>query len=324
MDEEGTLTSGVKVSIDGVDPLALLGQRDQNLRAIEDHYSVSMVIRNGEARLFGAPESVTEAASFLQRIVAHARSGQPLSETDVQDFLAGRRNATPSAAGAAELTLEFDRKTIRSRSDNQSTYLRAIVENDIVFGIGPAGTGKTYLAVAMAVHFLRKREIDRVVLARPAVEAGEKLGYLPGDLQEKIDPYLRPLYDALEDMITHDRLQKFLQTNVIEIVPLAFMRGRTLSRSFIILDEAQNTTLRQMKMFLTRLGLGSHAVVTGDVTQIDLVDPADSGLVRIQPILEGVPGVEFVRFTHTDVVRHRLVKDILQAFDRAGGQGGNG
>jgi len=321
MGEDEPLTNGVRVSIDGVDPLALLGQRDQNLRAIESHYNVSMVVRNGEVRLFGAGDAVQDAAGFLSAIVAHARAGHPLTETDVQDFLAGRRSAGPTPATEPDPVLEFDRKTIRPRSVTQAAYIKSIVENDIVFGIGPAGTGKTYLAVAMAVSFLRRREIDRVVLARPAVEAGEKLGYLPGDLQEKIDPYLRPLYDALEDMITHDRLQKFLQTNVIEIVPLAFMRGRTLSRAFIILDEAQNTTLRQMKMFLTRLGLGSRAVVTGDVTQIDLVDPADSGLVRIQPILEGVPGVGFVRFSHTDVVRHRLVKDILQAFDRAGGPG---
>jgi len=188
--------------------------------------------------------------------------------------------------------------------------------HDIVFAVGPAGTGKTYLAVAMAVRFLKEKRIDRIVLVRPAVEAGESLGFLPGDLQEKVDPYLRPLYDALRDMISYEKLQRFLQLAVIEVVPLAYMRGRTLSRAFVILDEAQNSTLPQMKMFLTRLGPDSRAVITGDITQIDLADPADSGLVRIREIVEGIGGIAFLELEDRDVVRHRLVRDIIRAFRR--------
>jgi phosphate starvation-inducible PhoH-like protein len=189
-------------------------------------------------------------------------------------------------------------------------------ETDIVFGIGPAGTGKTYLAVAMAVRMLREKAVDRIVLARPAVEAGESLGFLPGDLQEKVDPYLRPLYDALHDMVSYEKLQRLIQLGVVEIAPLAYMRGRTLSRAFVILDEAQNTSLGQMKMFLTRLGPNAKAAITGDITQIDLKQADTSGLIRIQPILQGLEGVRFVQFTDRDVVRHRLVRDIILAFDR--------
>jgi phosphate starvation-inducible PhoH-like protein len=204
---------------------------------------------------------------------------------------------------------------VRPRTPTQATYLKALEEHDVVFGIGPAGTGKTYLAVAAAVHALRTKKVDRIILVRPAVEAGESLGFLPGDMQEKVDPYLRPMYDALADLMSYDKMRRFLELGVIEIAPLAFMRGRTLHNSFVILDEAQNTTVRQMKMFLTRMGVNSRAVITGDVTQIDLKDPASSGLVRIQEILSGVPDIDFVYFHPEDVVRHRLVRDIIHAFD---------
>ena len=317
MHEDRSEPASRTIALDGADSLTLLGQRDQNLRAIEKTFDVSIVVRNGTLRIFGHGEGLDGAEQFLVGLLQRIRSGRPLTETDIQDFLAGRRDVGRDPAADDDLVLHFDRKVVKPRTSAQSTYLREIAANDIVFGIGPAGTGKTYLAVAMAVAALKARQVDRLVLARPAVEAGEKLGYLPGDLQEKIDPYLRPLYDALEDMITYERLQKLLATNVIEIVPLAFMRGRTLSRSFVILDEAQNSTLRQMKMFLTRLGLGSKAVITGDVTQVDLPTRSDSGLIQIEPILAGVDGVSFVHLTDVDVVRHQLVKDIIQAFDSA-------
>jgi len=204
---------------------------------------------------------------------------------------------------------------VRPRTPTQALYLKALEQSDVGFGIGPAGTGKTYLAVAAAVAALRAQRVDRIVLVRPAVEAGESLGFLPGDMQEKVDPYLRPMYDALADLMSYDKMRRYLEMGVIEIAPLAFMRGRTLSNAFVILDEAQNTTVRQMKMFLTRLGLNSRAVITGDLTQIDLRTPEQSGLVRIQSILGHVPDIKFVYFHPEDVVRHRLVKEIIHAFD---------
>ena len=210
----------------------------------------------------------------------------------------------------------FDRKAVRARTPTQAEYLKALEEHDVVFAIGPAGTGKTYLAVASAVHALRQKKVDRIILVRPAVEAGESLGFLPGDMQEKVDPYLRPIYDALGDLMSYDKMRRYIELGVIEIAPLAFMRGRTLHNSCVILDEAQNTTIRQMKMFLTRMGMNSRAVITGDVTQIDLRDPDSSGLVRIQAILGGVPGVRFLYFHPEDVVRHRLVREIIRAFDQ--------
>ena len=271
-----------KVALNGVDALNIFGQRDHHLRAIERHFGVSLVLRNGEVIVFGSPPARDQAHQLVAHLVDRVRNGGTLTDSDLADYLAGRRG-TDEEVDTEELVLHFERKSVQPRSPMQATYLRAIAENDIVFGIGPAGTGKTYLAVAMAVNALKERTVDRVILVRPAVEAGEKLGYLPGDLQDKVDPFLRPLYDALSEMISYDRLQKYLQTGVIEIVPLAFMRGRTLGRAFVIMDEAQNSTLPQMKMFLTRLGLGSQAVVTGDVTQIDLGSREDSGLVAIQP-----------------------------------------
>jgi phosphate starvation-inducible PhoH-like protein len=233
----------------------------------------------------------------------------------------GGAGERPGPEGERELpegegtTYVFERKTLRARTHNQARYLRALEDHEVVFAIGPAGTGKTYLAVAAAVHALRQKKVERIVLVRPAVEAGESLGFLPGDMQEKVDPYLRPLYDALQDLMPFEKIRRFLELGVIEIAPLAFMRGRTLTNAFVILDEAQNTTVKQMKMFLTRLGQGARAAITGDVTQIDLAAPETSGLVQIQSILSGVPDIKFNYFEKGDVVRHRLVRDILRAFD---------
>ncbi len=316
MDDHSADTS-VKVSLAGVDPLHLLGHRDSNVRLIEKHFDIGLVVRNGELMLLGEEEAVRKAAEMIRYLVEEVRKGRIIAEDDILDYVSGlRREEPPEAESGVPITLHFDKKTVQPRGPNQVVYLREISQNDVVFGIGPAGTGKTFLAVAVAVNALKKREVDRLVLVRPAVEAGEKLGYLPGDLQEKVDPYLRPLYDALSELMGYERLQKFIQLGVVEIVPLAYMRGRTLGRSFVILDEAQNTTLLQMKMFLTRLGIGSRAVVTGDITQIDLPDSAESGLVLVQGILREVLGVSFVYFTEADVVRHRLVKDILRAFEK--------
>lgn len=307
------------VPIDGIDPLPLFGQADGNLRAVEDQFGVRISSRNGEIQVQGEDEAaVGSAAHVLTVLVDRARRGTPISKEDLEYlFSAAEHGATPSPPKSDGVVVLGDKKVVKVRTLNQAGYVDAILTRDVVFGIGPAGTGKTYLAVACAVRLLKEKRVDRIVLARPAVEAGERLGYLPGDLQEKVDPYLRPLYDALNDMISLEKLQRFLQLGVIEVVPLAYMRGRTLSNAFVILDEAQNATLTQMKMFLTRLGPNSKAAVTGDVTQIDLDDPSESGLVRIQGILGGVEAIRFVYFDDTDVVRHRLVRDIILAFDRS-------
>jgi phosphate starvation-inducible protein PhoH and related proteins len=308
-----------KLVIEHVDPLILLGQNDSNLRQIENALPVRITLRDGTITVSGDDAAVTSAAGALKQLVALAERGKVVEEADVTAALQPERRdgggrLTEAYEGAPGYT--FDRHTVRPRSPTQAEYMKALEEFDVVFGIGPAGTGKTYLAVAAAVSALRRKKVDRIVLVRPAVEAGENLGFLPGDMQEKVDPYLRPMYDALSDMMSFDRVRRNIELGVIEIAPLAFMRGRTLHNSYVILDEAQNTTVRQMKMFLTRLGVHSKAVVTGDVTQIDLKSPESSGLVRIQSILGGIEGMKFVYFHPEDVVRHRLVRDILQAFDQ--------
>ncbi|MCA9726454.1 MAG: PhoH family protein [Candidatus Eisenbacteria bacterium] len=306
------------LSLEGIDPLPLFGQADGNLRAVEQRFGVDLFSRGGTLKISGAPDSVSLAEQVLRALIERVRSGAAITSEDLEFFFSasddsGSDLSSPVTGG---IVLLGDKKAIKIRSVTQAQYVEAVLGHDVVFGIGPAGTGKTYLAVALAVRMLKEKAVDRIILSRPAVEAGERLGYLPGDLQEKVDPYLRPLYDALHDMISLEKLQRFMQLGVIEIVPLAYMRGRTLSRAFIILDEAQNATLTQMKMFLTRLGLGSKAVITGDVTQVDLDDPKKSGLVRIQPILGKVPSIRFVYFTDRDVVRHQLVREIILAFDR--------
>jgi len=326
-----------KIGIEHVDPLHVLGQNDQNLRLIERHMPVRITMRDSTLSVAGDEAPVEDATRVLKEIVGIAERGRLVEEHDVSRALGdngglGFGNGGGSAAeganverltetGESELpegegaTYVFERKTLRARTANQSRYLKALETYDVVFAIGPAGTGKTYLAVAAAVHALRQKKVERIVLVRPAVEAGESLGFLPGDMQEKVDPYLRPLYDALQDLMPFEKIRRFLELGVIEIAPLAFMRGRTLTNAFVILDEAQNTTVRQMKMFLTRLGLGARAAITGDVTQIDLANPATSGLVQIQEILAGIDDIKFVYFEKKDVVRHRLVRDILHAFD---------
>ncbi|HEY6866336.1 MAG TPA: PhoH family protein [Candidatus Eisenbacteria bacterium] len=309
-----------KFPIEHLDPLSLLGQNDANLRHIERVLPVRITLRDGTITVAGDEEAVGSAARALKELVDLAERGKAVEEADVATALGlSRKNGNGTRVSEAydgAPAYAFDRKAVRARTPTQAEYLKALDDFEIVFAIGPAGTGKTYLAVAAAVNALRQKKVDRIVLVRPAVEAGENLGFLPGDMQEKVDPYLRPMYDALAEMMSYDKMRRYIELGVIEIAPLAFMRGRTLHNSFVILDEAQNTTVRQMKMFLTRLGVNSRAVITGDVTQIDLHDPDASGLVRIQGILSGVPDVKFLYFHPEDVVRHRLVRDIIRAFDQ--------
>jgi phosphate starvation-inducible PhoH-like protein len=302
---------------------ALVGRMDETLRLLEDRFRVRISARGGDVTVAaeGEPDSRREeAVSSLLRQMAElhergvglgredVRTAMGLVERDpgtnvVEHFLGSRLRPSP-------------KKAVVPKSDNQRRYVEAIRDNDMVLGIGPAGTGKTYLAVAMAVSLLNEKRVQRIILARPAVEAGEKLGFLPGDIAAKVDPYLRPLYDALYDMLEPDRAERLLERGVIEVAPLAFMRGRTLNGSFVILDEAQNTTTEQMKMFLTRIGFDSKAVVTGDVTQIDLPSAKVSGLVEARDVVAEVPGIAIVHFDDTDVVRHPLVQRIILAYDR--------
>ena len=307
-----------KFPIEHLDPMTLLGSNDSNLRHIERALPVRITLRDGTITVAGDDEAVGSASRALKELVELAERGKVVEEADVATALGGRRNGdSVRLADAYEGApgYSFDRKAVRARTPMQAEYLKALEDHDVVFAIGPAGTGKTYLAVASAVQALRTKKVDRIVLVRPAVEAGENLGFLPGDMQEKVDPYLRPMYDALADLMSYDKMRRYVELGVIEIAPLAFMRGRTLHNAFVILDEAQNTTVRQMKMFLTRMGVNSRAVITGDITQIDLKDPDSSGLVRIQQILGHVADIRFIYFHPEDVVRHRLVRDIIRAFD---------
>ena len=312
-----------KFPIEHLDPINLLGQNDSNLRQIERSLPVRITLRDGTITVSGDEEPVGSASRALRELVDLAERGKMIEEADVETALGMSSRNGDETNGHGKLAeayegapgFAFDRKAVKARTPTQAEYLKALQDHDVVFAIGPAGTGKTYLAVAAAVNALRQKKVDRIILVRPAVEAGESLGFLPGDMQEKVDPYLRPMYDALADLMSYDKMRRYIELGVIEIAPLAFMRGRTLHSSFVILDEAQNTTVRQMKMFLTRMGVNSRAVITGDVTQIDLKNPDSSGLVRIQSILGGLPGVKFIYFHPEDVVRHRLVRDIIRAFE---------
>jgi phosphate starvation-inducible PhoH-like protein len=305
-----------RVSTEGADQLLVAGVNDQNLLELQRATGARASIRGDNISLSGTLEQVERATPVVQAMVDLARQGEAVGPDDVARFSSdGPAAAEAMAAGSEErIVLPGIRKTIQAKTPGQREYLRVISNHDIVVGIGPAGTGKTYLAVAKAVEALARKRVKRIVLARPAVEAGESLGFLPGDLQAKVDPYLRPLYDALEDMMPKDRVEKALETQVIEIAPLAYMRGRTLNDAFIILDEAQNATGAQMKMFLTRLGVNSKVVVTGDKTQIDLPKREDSGLVQVERILPGIDGIGFMYLTEVDVVRHRLVREIIRAY----------
>ena len=308
-----------KFPIEHLDAVTLLGRNDANLRHIERAVPVRITLREGTITVSGEAEAVSSASRALKELVELAERGKVVEEADVATALGSRRNGDSGARLADAYQgapgYAFDRKSVRARTPMQAEYLKSLEEHDVVFAIGPAGTGKTYLAVAAAVQALRQKKVDRIVLVRPAVEAGESLGFLPGDMQEKVDPYLRPMYDALADLMSYDKMRRYIELGVIEIAPLAFMRGRTLHNSYVILDEAQNTTVRQMKMFLTRMGVNSRAVITGDITQIDLKDPDASGLVRIQNILGHVADIKFIYFHPEDVVRHRLVREIIRAFD---------
>jgi len=305
-----------RLSTEGVDPLMLAGVNDGNLVQLAKRLSVRVSLRGDTLMLQGSLAAVERATSVAQALVDLARMGETLDVGDVDRLVSDEGHQPPGekTEGDTRIILPGLRRVIQAKTAGQGDYLKAIAGHDIVIGIGPAGTGKTYLAVAAAVDALSRKRVRRIVLARPAVEAGESLGFLPGDLHEKVDPYLRPLYDALEDMMPRDRVQKAIDSRTIEIAPLAYMRGRTLPDAFVILDEAQNATGMQMKMFLTRLGVNSRAVITGDKTQIDLANREDSGLLQVERILPGIEGIAFCYLGETDVVRHRLVRDIIRAY----------
>jgi len=296
----------------------LFGTLDENLKLLESSLGVTTHFRNGEIEIQGEPAQVHRAAHIFEDYNRLLREGRTLNNGQVKDLIRiASREPTVSVHSVASegQSRSFGKKKILPRSPNQRAYMELIEAHDMVFGIGPGGTGKTYLAVAMAVSALLTKKVNRIILARPAVEAGERLGFLPGTLQEKVDPYMRPLYDALHDMLDPDQLDRFLEKGIIEVAPLAFMRGRTLNDSFVILDEAQNTTSEQMKMFLTRLGFNSKAVITGDVTQIDLPGPRRSGLLEAIEVVAAIEGIALIYFNDTDVVRHSLVQRIIQAYD---------
>jgi len=302
---------------------ALFGQQNRNLRQIEQLTGVRITSQGQTAQLEGPTAKTVHAQRMLEQLAVLLAKGFGLRAPDIEyadRILSAEPHASLADIFLDTVVISSRNKAIAPKSLAQKTYVDAIRAADVVFGIGPAGTGKTYLAMAMAVAFLQKKEISRIVLVRPAVEAGEKLGFLPGDLAEKVNPYLRPLYDALYDLMDFDRGQALIDHGVIEVAPLAFMRGRTLNDALVILDEAQNTTPEQMKMFLTRLGFGSRAVVTGDITQIDLPSGRASGLVQAVEVLKGVEGIRFVRFSDRDVVRHPIVQAIVKAYDAAEGQ----
>src|SRR5512132_4302787 len=300
--------------------LTLAGVNDENLVELARQTGAKIALRGETLAVSGSAEAVTRAVPIAQRMIDTAKQQMPLTADDVlrMSIEGGRDGNGNGVDSETRIVLPGVRKIIQAKTSGQAEYMRLMAENDIVVGIGPAGTGKTYLAVAAAVDALARKRVRRIILARPAVEAGESLGFLPGDLQAKVDPYLRPLYDALDEMMPQERVQKALETRIIEIAPLAFMRGRTLSDAFVILDEAQNATAMQMKMFLTRLGVNSQIVITGDKTQIDLPKREESGLMQVERILPGIDGIAFHYFTDVDVVRHRLVRDIIKAYAEDG------
>jgi len=303
-----------RISTEGADPLLLGGVNDVNLLELQRALGVRATLRGDTLTLGGTLDQIERATPVVQGLIDLARMGESIAPEDVYRIASEPGAELPATSGDGRIVLPGMRKAIVAKTAGQKDYLAAIAAHDIVIGIGPAGTGKTYLAVAKAVEALARKRVKRIILARPAVEAGESLGFLPGDLQAKVDPYLRPLYDALEDMMPSEKVQKALETRIIEIAPLAYMRGRTLSDAFIILDEAQNATGAQMKMFLTRLGVNSRVVVTGDKTQVDLPKREDSGLIQVERILPGIEGISFCYLQDTDVVRHRLVRDIIRAY----------
>jgi phosphate starvation-inducible PhoH-like protein len=309
------LADRLTLSIRGIDPVALLGLADRNLNLIQRHFKAQIVVRGDQIRVRGEPEEVKQLRGLFSELIRLVKKGEALTPLRIEALL---NNAVSIRPCGSELVIRTPRIAVQPKSPHQAEYLRAMVEFDLVVGIGPAGTGKTYLAVAQAVDALMSGRVARIVLTRPAVEAGESLGFLPGNYKEKVNPYLRPLYDALYEMVPAERVRRLIDNEVIEVAPLAFMRGRTLSDAYLILDEAQNTTLLQMKMFLTRLGWNSKAIVTGDITQIDLASRSASGLVEAKQILKDIRGIKFVYFDQTDVVRPPLVSEIIRAYELKG------
>lgn len=298
---------------------ALFGQLDGNVSNIQRQYNVTVVSRDGNIKVIGDAQAVEDASKALDVLLKMSGKGQPLSEQTIRyvtSMVADGIEQQLEELGGDGVCVTSSGKIVRPRTVGQKRYLDSIKNNTIVLGIGPAGTGKTYLAVAMAVKAFREHKVKKIILTRPAVEAGEKLGFLPGDMQDKVDPYLRPLYDALFDMFGAESFARYMEKGIIEVAPLAYMRGRTLDEAFIILDEAQNTTSEQIKMFLTRLGSDSRMVITGDITQIDLPDARKSGLVEAMKILKGIEDIDIHRFTEKDVVRHKLVQDIIRAYEK--------
>lgn len=317
-----------RIVLENVDMLALLGINDANLKLVEDRFNASISVRGENVFIKGVLEEIEMIEKILKEMSYVLNTNGALSQQDVETILdltiEGREIISDKEFDA--IVLYTKNEAIKAKTPGQSSYIHTAQKNDICFAIGPAGTGKTYLAVAIAVSALNKGIVNKIVLARPAVEAGESLGFLPGDFREKIDPYLRPLYDALDDMMPSEKLRSYLEKRVVEIVPLAYMRGRTLNNAFVILDEAQNATAGQMKMFLTRLGANSRSIITGDITQIDLPPKTASGLVQAQEILSKIDGVGFVYLDKSDVIRHKLVKDIIDAYEKfnIGRNGNNG
>ena len=326
MESGGSTIVEHRIDAAGADFLLLAGVGDANLQAAANHFGIRLVLRGDHMILSGELEAVERAVPPLRHMIELARLRAPFDAGDIGRFAEefGSHEEPPRlpADAPVRIALPGSRRAIVAKSAGQAAYLEAIRDQDIVISIGPAGTGKTYLAVAAGVDALHRRKVKRIILARPAVEAGENLGFLPGDLQEKVDPYLRPLYDALEDMMPSYRVQRAIEDRTIEIAPLAYMRGRTLADAFIILDEAQNATTAQMKMFLTRVGLNSRVVITGDTTQVDLPRRDNSGLLEVERILKGVEGIAFVYLDGRDVIRHRLVKEIIRAYAEADGRPG--
>lgn len=309
------------IKIENAEPLLLFGSNDNHLKKVEAAFpKTKITARGNQVVLEGTSVNIKRVEQVISELITVLQRNKLLTENDVDTILAikhnGNGNTASLLAGDDVILHAPGGNVIKAKTSNQRQLVASGKTNDLVFAVGPAGTGKTYTAVAMAVAALKSRQIKRIVLSRPAVEAGERLGFLPGDLKDKVDPYLRPLYDALGDMLPYEKLMTYIDQNVVEIVPLAYMRGRTLNSAYVILDEAQNATAQQMKMFLTRLGANSRAIITGDLTQTDLPSREKSGLLEAQRILKGVEGIGFIHFDKTDVLRHKLVKDIIEAYER--------
>lgn len=309
------------ITLKGVDLQTLLGVADTHVRLLNDTFSTNILVRGNEIKLDGQKDDVEMVHEIIHEMIQTLSRKGVLTKKDVHQLIKMTRSENGHKEDVPDNVIHYGRKgAIVPRTSGQKNYVGMVNNNDIVFSVGPAGTGKTFIAVAFAVAALENHDATRIILCRPAVEAGESLGFLPGDLRDKVDPYLTPLYDALNEMVPTNKLKLILNKNIIEVIPLAYMRGRTLNNAFLILDEAQNSTLMQMKMFLTRLGVNSKAIITGDITQIDLPKNSDSGLIDVLNVLKGVDGIGFVELNENDVVRHKLVRDIIKAYDKANGE----